>query len=86
MIMIKFLYFEKILYICSKFQNVILMDNNLTFNWLSVSSVEHNRHYIQLKSKENLSFEEKCELVKLTSISKEMSYEERLAMLKLRYL
>lgn len=37
------------------------------------------------KELEPLSFDEACERVRQTRINKEMTYEERLKMLKLRY-
>jgi hypothetical protein len=33
----------------------------------------------------NRSFDERCDIVRQTAITKEMTYEERLAMLKARY-
>jgi len=33
----------------------------------------------------NRSFEERCEILRQTAITSEMTYEERLAMLRLRY-
>lgn len=38
-----------------------------------------------MKDYKDLSFDEKCDLVRKTSISEDMSYDERLAMLKSRY-
>ena len=37
------------------------------------------------KEQKQLSFDEACERVRQTRITKEMTYEERLEMLKLRY-
>lgn len=36
-------------------------------------------------SKKDLSFDERCDLVRRTSISTNMSYEERFAVLRRRY-
>ena len=35
--------------------------------------------------KKDRSFDERCEIVRRTALTKEMTYEERLAMLKARY-
>lgn len=37
------------------------------------------------KDRESMTFDEKCELLRQTRLTKEMTYEERLEMLKLRY-
>lgn len=37
------------------------------------------------KDRESMTFDEKCELLRQTRLTKEMTYEERFEMLKLRY-
>jgi hypothetical protein len=37
------------------------------------------------KDRESMTFDEKCELLRLTRLTEDMTYEERLEMLKLRY-
>lgn len=37
------------------------------------------------KDRKSMTFDEKCELLRQIRLTKEMTYEERLAMLKLRY-
>lgn len=37
------------------------------------------------KDRESMTFDERCELLRRTRLTKEMTYQERLEMLKLRY-
>ena len=43
------------------------------------------REELLKKDRKSMTFDEKCELLRQTRLTKDMTYEERFEMLKLRY-